>query len=349
MSVKKRAENKTIQRDEKYTLRSIQRTGELWQPGASHTERPRCEAWWGWRTLGELRGQGSGSFLKNKLFPETSLLEVTYVCSLVTLIAIQETSSQPSQTHRPLGNWRGAIRCGWETRSQGSKSPCGGHLCRKVTAREQKYMKYHGINKDSWPRLARKQIAALEQQAWHKAHSLGTNTSQLQVSLFLRQESEMRRAQGRIHLRGPWQSRAHWRALLKMLWDRQILAVPSRPSEPAQARVCRLPFSQTTPTCFSLWSLLSFNELILFSRWIVILSPAGCDYWIKVWCSQGGRRLAAGPAPHLSPPLSIFKGVKIMGRIVGNCEMAWGVINLPDELRHLVRGQRANLSSCFET
>lgn len=57
--------------------------------------------------MGELRGQGSGSFLKNKLLPETSLLEVTYVCNLVTLNTIQETSPQPPQMHRLLGNWRG--------------------------------------------------------------------------------------------------------------------------------------------------------------------------------------------------------------------------------------------------
>lgn len=64
----------------------------------------------------------------------------------------------------------------------------------------------------------------------------------------------------------------------------------------------------------------------------------------------GGLEAHGRACPSPSPtPLSIFNGVKIMGRIVGNCEMAWGVINLPDELCHLVRGQRANLSSCFET
>lgn len=38
-----------------------------------------------------------------------------------------------------------------------------------------------------------------------------------------------------------------------------------------------------------------------------------------------------------------------MGRIVGNCKLTRRAIKLSDELCHLVRGQRADLSSCFET
>lgn len=56
--------------------------------------------------------------------------------------------------------------------------------------------------------------------------------------------------------------------------------------------------------------------------------------------------------PYPPPPLfSIFNGVKRtrMGRTVGDCQVTGWAINLSDGLCHLLRGQRANLSSCLET
>ena len=96
----------------------------------------------------------------------------------------------------------------------------------------------------------------------------------------------------------------------------------------------------------------------------MILSPAGCDYGMSVVLTGGlGRGVGAPgatfcartglassyPQLHSHPPCSILKGGRRTQGVTGNCETACSAINLSDELCHLGRGQRPNLSSCLET
>lgn len=62
-------------------------------------------------------------------------------------------------------------------------------------------------------------------------------------------------------------------------------------------------------------------------------------------------RTACGTSysPLTLSPLSVFNRVKRTRRGVGSRGMTRGAVPLSDELWPLIRGQRTNLSSCFET